>query len=63
MPYGTTGSETCPIDPQKAVYVARTEYNILMYDSKSNNKKWNVTYFDYSSHNMAQETSNDYGNI
>lgn len=35
-----------------------------MYDSRTkdkNAKPWNVTFFDYSSHSMAPEVSNEYG--
>ncbi|XP_045525951.1 serine/threonine-protein kinase/endoribonuclease IRE1 [Pieris brassicae] len=54
---------TCQLDKKKGVYVARTEYNILMHDSKNENHKWNVTFFDYTSHDMAKEMLNDYGII
>lgn len=48
-------------DKKRGIYVARTEYNILMHDSKNENHKWNVTFFDYTSHAMAKEMLNDYG--
>ncbi|KAJ2946162.1 hypothetical protein O0L34_g5095 [Tuta absoluta] len=54
---------TCDPDKKRGVYVARTEYNILMHDSKSENQKWNVTFFDYTSHAMGKEMLNDYGII
>ncbi|CAK1547091.1 unnamed protein product [Leptosia nina] len=54
---------TCQLDKKRGVYVARTEYNILMHDSKNENHKWNVTFFDYTSHDMAKELLNDYGII
>ncbi|CAH2037698.1 unnamed protein product, partial [Iphiclides podalirius] len=54
---------TCEPDKRRAVYVARTEYNILMHDSKNENQKWNVTFFDYTSHAMGKEMLNDYGII
>ncbi|XP_072932092.1 serine/threonine-protein kinase/endoribonuclease IRE1 [Epargyreus clarus] len=56
-------SNTCMPDKKRGIYVARTEYNILMHDSKNENHKWNVTFFDYTSHAMAKEMLNDYGTI
>ncbi|KAJ6643328.1 Serine/threonine-protein kinase/endoribonuclease ire-1 [Pseudolycoriella hygida] len=45
----------------RAVYLGRTQYTVLMYDSMSINKKpFNVTFFDYSSHTMAPEVSKEY---
>ncbi|XP_059045401.1 serine/threonine-protein kinase/endoribonuclease IRE1 [Achroia grisella] len=55
--------ETCGTDKSRGIYVARTEYNILMHDSKDSNQKWNVTFFDYTSHAMGKEMLNDYGII
>ncbi|KAL0892911.1 hypothetical protein ABMA27_014590 [Loxostege sticticalis] len=54
---------TCEPDKKRGIYVARTEYNILMHDSKNTNQKWNVTFFDYTSHAMGKEMLNDYGII
>ncbi|XP_060802843.1 serine/threonine-protein kinase/endoribonuclease IRE1 [Amyelois transitella] len=54
---------TCDPEKKRGVYVARTEYNILMHDSKNSNHKWNVTFFDYTSHAMGKEMLNDYGII
>ncbi|XP_077295002.1 serine/threonine-protein kinase/endoribonuclease IRE1-like [Arctopsyche grandis] len=59
--FDSSQTNTCPIDPKSAIFVARTEYNVLMYDSKNENQRWNITFFDYSSHNMAKEMSNSYG--
>ncbi|XP_038211674.1 serine/threonine-protein kinase/endoribonuclease IRE1 [Zerene cesonia] len=55
--------DTCDLDKKRSVYVARTEYNILMHDSNNENQKWNVTFFDYTSHDMGKEMLNDYGII
>jgi hypothetical protein len=54
---------TCDPEKKRGVYVARTEYNILMHDSKNTNQKWNVTFFDYTSLAMGKEMLNDYGKI
>lgn len=47
----------------RSVYLGRTQYNVLMYDSVARDKKahsWNVTFFDYSAHTMSPEISQDY---
>ncbi|CAH2106534.1 unnamed protein product [Euphydryas editha] len=54
--------QTCS-DKKAGVYIARTEYNILMHDANNENQKWNVTFFDYTSHAMGKEMLNDYGII
>ncbi|XP_037872627.1 serine/threonine-protein kinase/endoribonuclease IRE1 [Bombyx mori] len=54
---------TCNSEKKKGIYVARTEYNILMHDSKNVNHKWNVTFFDYTSLAMGKDMLNDYGTI
>lgn len=47
----------------RSVYLGRTQYTVLMYDSKKdrNTKPWNITFYDYSSHSMAPEVSLEYG--
>lgn len=47
----------------RSVYLGRTQYTVMMFDSLSkdkNTKPWNITFFDYSSHSMAPEISSDY---
>uniref|UniRef100_A0A8D8B9X7 non-specific serine/threonine protein kinase n=1 Tax=Culex pipiens TaxID=7175 RepID=A0A8D8B9X7_CULPI len=47
----------------RAVYLGRTQYTVMMYDSQAtgrNSKPWNVTFFDYTSHTMAPELTKDY---
>ncbi|XP_052891575.1 serine/threonine-protein kinase/endoribonuclease IRE1 [Anopheles moucheti] len=47
----------------RAVYLGRTQYTVMMYDSLAtdrNSKPWNVTFFDYSAHSMAPELTNEY---
>lgn len=34
-----------------------------MHDANNENQKWNVTFFDYTSHAMGKEMLNDYGKI
>ncbi|XP_050078819.1 serine/threonine-protein kinase/endoribonuclease IRE1 [Anopheles maculipalpis] len=47
----------------RAVYLGRTQYTVMMYDSLAtgrNSKPWNVTFFDYSAHSMAPELTKEY---
>lgn len=45
----------------RSIYLGRTQYTVLMVDSKSTDKRpWNVTFYDYASHTMAPELSNEY---
>ena len=37
------------------------EYNIMMFDSKHKERRWNVTFYDYSSNVMDPEALNNYG--
>ncbi|XP_063895238.1 serine/threonine-protein kinase/endoribonuclease IRE1-like [Helicoverpa armigera] len=61
--FKNSDDNTCSPDKKRGIYVARTEYNILMHDSKNQNHKWNVTFFDYTSLAMGKEMLNDYGII
>ena len=40
--------------------MGRTEYTIMMYDSKTPGRKWNISYFDYTSNMATAETQSDY---
>ncbi|KOC68783.1 Serine/threonine-protein kinase/endoribonuclease ire-1 [Habropoda laboriosa] len=51
---------TCPVEMQNAVFIGRTEYNIIMVDSKQKNRKWNVTFYDYSAAKMEPEGIENY---
>ncbi|XP_053679518.1 serine/threonine-protein kinase/endoribonuclease IRE1 [Anopheles nili] len=47
----------------RAVYLGRTQYTVMMYDSQStdrNSKPWNVTFFDYTAHSMAPDITKEY---
>ncbi|XP_076066582.1 serine/threonine-protein kinase/endoribonuclease Ire1 isoform X2 [Oratosquilla oratoria] len=37
----------CPKPSKHTVYIGRTHYNIILFDS-GNNRKWNISYYDYS---------------
>ncbi|XP_046959979.1 serine/threonine-protein kinase/endoribonuclease IRE1 [Vanessa cardui] len=60
--FNSDNDHTCE-GKKRGVYIARTEYNILMHDANNENQNWNVTFFDYTSHAMAKEMLNDYGII
>ena len=53
---------TCPLESQDVIYVGRTEYNIMMIDSKHKDNKWNVTFYDYSAAKMEPDFIDNYGN-
>ncbi|XP_069685321.1 serine/threonine-protein kinase/endoribonuclease IRE1-like [Periplaneta americana] len=52
--------KTCPLDSSDAIFIGRTEYNIMMFDSKQKERRWNVTFYDYSSSVMDAERLNNY---
>lgn len=52
---------TCPLEMQNAIFVGRTEYNIIMVDSKRKDRKWNVTFYDYSAAQMEPDVTEKYG--
>ncbi|XP_076309470.1 serine/threonine-protein kinase/endoribonuclease Ire1 isoform X2 [Tachypleus tridentatus] len=49
----------CPAASDNTVFIGRTEFQITMYDSKTREKRWNVTYYDYSAH-ATFEMGGDY---
>lgn len=52
---------TCPLEIQNAIFIGRTEYNIIMVDSKHKDRKWNVTFYDYSAAKMTPDVIDNYG--
>ena len=51
---------SCPnLDPTNFL-IGRTEYNIMMFDSKRSGKRWNITFYDYSSNIGGMEAGPDY---
>lgn len=54
-------SESIGWATSRSIFLGRTQYTVMMYDSLSNSKPWNVTFYDYSSHTMAPELSDEYG--
>ncbi|XP_041362995.1 serine/threonine-protein kinase/endoribonuclease IRE1-like [Gigantopelta aegis] len=47
--------KVCPSSSEHLLYIGRTEYSIVMFDSKTRVKRWNATFMDYSSH-VGQDT-------
>ncbi|KAK3929300.1 Serine/threonine-protein kinase/endoribonuclease IRE2 [Frankliniella fusca] len=57
------GDHVCPLsesDQTNSLFIGRTEYNIIMLDSKKKERKWNVTFFDYSSNTMDSDLLSNY---
>lgn len=57
------GLETvCPHDRpfSPSIFVGRTEYSLILLDSRTREKRWNVTYFDYTSSTMGTQDPQDY---
>ena len=54
---------TCPLESQDVIFVGRTEYNIIMVDSKNKQRKWNVTFYDYSATKMETDGAESYGSF
>lgn len=50
--------KVCPIGDENVIYIGRTEYQVSMFDSTSREKRWNVTFFDYSSHISPGDNEN-----
>lgn len=42
--------KTCPSASKNLLYLGRTEYTIVMFDSHTGERSWNATFMDYSSH-------------
>lgn len=55
--------DTCPLEMQNIIFVGRTEYNIIMVDSKRKDRKWNVTFYDYSAMQMEPDVTDNYGTL
>ncbi|XP_077979928.1 serine/threonine-protein kinase/endoribonuclease IRE1-like [Glandiceps talaboti] len=54
------GSDTtCPSSDSATLFIGRTEYTVTMFDSKTKEKRWNVTFMDYSSHVATDNSDYD----
>lgn len=64
--------KVCPVSYEKAIFVGRTEFQIAMYDSKTGEKRWNASFFDYAAqaspeiaeeYELAHFTSSESGRV
>ncbi|KAI4494432.1 hypothetical protein M0802_008924 [Mischocyttarus mexicanus] len=53
-------ANTCPVEIQDVIFIGRTEYNIIMVDSKQKDRKWNVTFYDYSAAKKENNGNDNY---
>lgn len=53
-------SSTCPLKTSSFVYFGQTKYNIMMVDSTRPERKWNVTFFDYTARTMSKDELNNF---
>ena len=55
--------QSCPSNSNPSDFlIGRTEYNIMMFDSRTKDRKsWNISFYDYSSNLAAPEVIPDYG--
>ena len=51
---------TCPKADPSNFLIGRTEYNIMMYDSRAEGRKWNISFYDYSSNLGGVEVGPEY---
>lgn len=51
---------SCPNLGPANFLVGRTEYNIMMYDSRAEGRKWNISYYDYSSNLASAQNLQEY---
>jgi len=52
--------DMCPVMEPGTILIGRTEYNIMMFDTRTKDRKWNITYYDYSSNLGGIDVSKDY---
>ncbi|KAK7113321.1 serine/threonine-protein kinase/endoribonuclease IRE1-like [Littorina saxatilis] len=55
--------KTCPSSTKNLLYLGRTEYSIVMFDSHTGEKSWNATFLDYSSHIAPDPQEYDLGHF
>lgn len=54
---GDQSNRVCPANKPETIFIGRTLYTVTMYDSKSLLKRWNCTYYDYSSHLLPEDST------
>ncbi|EFX77192.1 hypothetical protein DAPPUDRAFT_305906 [Daphnia pulex] len=47
-----------PLGP--SIFIGRTEYSLILLDSRTRERHWNVTYFDYTSSTLGQQDPQEY---
>ncbi|KAF4532401.1 hypothetical protein B566_EDAN003853 [Ephemera danica] len=52
--------QVCPADGTRTIFIGRTEYNVMMFDSVKKHRKWNVTFYDYNAITMEGESLTNY---
>lgn len=50
--------KVCPSTSTNTIFIGRTEYSIVMYDSKTRERRWNATFMEFSSN--AQKNLGEY---
>ena len=53
---------TCPVPDDNVVYIGKTLFSIMMLDSR-NNRRWNITFYDYAASPMSKHTMTAYSMI
>ena len=54
-------NQQCPNLQHPNFLIGRTEYNIMMFDSRSGGRKWNISFYDYSANMGSGSVGADYG--
>ncbi|XP_075231687.1 serine/threonine-protein kinase/endoribonuclease IRE1-like [Lycorma delicatula] len=52
--------KTCPAAATDHVFIGRTEYSLIMHDSKKHGKHWNITFFDYAAQSIQGDQLANY---
>ena len=55
--------DTCPKADPSSFLIGRTEYNIMMYDSRAEGRKCNISFYDYSSNLAGADIGPDYSKL
>lgn len=55
--------KVCPAVNRNTMFLGRTEYNLIIHDITRRERKWNVTFYDYSAKIMPPEILKSYEHI
>ncbi|EFO27883.1 PQQ enzyme repeat family protein [Loa loa] len=50
----------CPLNKNTSILIGRSEYKLTMVDPENQNRRWNATFTDYSSHLLPADPSYPY---